>query len=54
MRSGGPSLSRDRNEDIATMIDWNMLSPMYLRAVAEWAGAAMTVLAIGPEARRGP
>jgi hypothetical protein len=40
------------------MIDWNMLSPTYLSAVAEWAGAAMTVLAIGPakdsETRGGP
>jgi hypothetical protein len=30
------------------MIDWNILSPSYLTAVAEWAGAAVTVLAIGP------
>jgi len=30
------------------MIDWNMFSPTYLSAVAEWAGAAVTVLATGP------
>jgi hypothetical protein len=30
------------------MIDWNILSPTYLAAMAEWAGAAVTVLAMGP------
>ena len=34
------------------MIDWNILSPSYLTAVAEWAGAAVTVLAIGPALQR--
>jgi hypothetical protein len=30
------------------MVDWMILSPTYLTAVAEWAGAAVTVLAVGP------
>jgi hypothetical protein len=60
MRRDAPSLSRNTNEEIAVIIDWNMLSPTHLGAVAQWAGAAMTVLAIGPgpakdsEASRGP
>jgi hypothetical protein len=29
------------------MVDWTMLSPAYLTAVVEWAGAAVTVLAVG-------
>ena len=29
------------------MVDWTMLSPTYLAAVAEWAGAAVTMLAVG-------
>jgi hypothetical protein len=30
------------------MVDWTMLSPTFLTAVAEWAGAVVTVLAVGP------
>ena len=30
------------------MVDWTILSPTYLTAVVEWAGAVMTVLAVGP------
>jgi hypothetical protein len=30
------------------MVDWTMFSPTYLTAVVEWAGAVVTVLAIGP------
>jgi hypothetical protein len=30
------------------MVDWTILSPTFLTAVVEWAGAAVTVLAIGP------
>jgi hypothetical protein len=30
------------------MVDWTILSPTYLTAVVEWAGAIVTVLAIGP------
>ena len=29
-------------------VDWTMLSPTFLTAVVEWAGAAVTVLAIRP------
>jgi hypothetical protein len=29
------------------MVDWTILSPTYLTAVVEWAGAVVTVLAIG-------
>jgi hypothetical protein len=29
------------------MVDWTILSPTYLTAVAEWAGAVVTVLVIG-------
>ncbi len=29
------------------MVDWTILSPTFLTAVAEWAGAVMTVLAVG-------
>ena len=29
------------------MVDWTMLSPIYLTAVVEWAGAAVIVLAVG-------
>jgi hypothetical protein len=28
------------------MVDWTILSPTYLTAVVEWAGAVVTVLAI--------
>jgi hypothetical protein len=34
------------------MIDWAILSPMFLAAVVEWAGAVVTVLAVGPGERR--
>jgi hypothetical protein len=30
------------------MVDWTILSPMYLTAVVGWAEAAVTVVAIGP------
>jgi hypothetical protein len=30
------------------MVDWTILFPTYLTAVVEWAGAAVTVLAVGP------
>ena len=29
------------------MVDWSILSPTYLIAVFEWAGAVVTVFAIG-------
>jgi hypothetical protein len=29
------------------MVDWTILSPTYLTAVVEWAGAVVTVLAVG-------
>ncbi|HTB04809.1 MAG TPA: hypothetical protein VK804_30430 [Bradyrhizobium sp.] len=29
------------------MVDWTILSPTYLTAVVEWAGAVVTVLAMG-------
>jgi hypothetical protein len=38
------------------MVDWTILSPTYLTAVVEWAGAAVTVLAVGaggPTSARG-
>ncbi|MGA7810186.1 hypothetical protein [Bradyrhizobium sp.] len=30
------------------MVDWTMLSPTFLAAMVEWAGAMVTVLAVGP------
>jgi hypothetical protein len=30
------------------MVDWTILSPTFLNAAVEWAGAVVTVLAIGP------
>jgi hypothetical protein len=30
------------------MVDWTILSPTYLTAVVEWAGAVVTVYAAGP------
>jgi hypothetical protein len=30
------------------MVDWTILSPMFLAAMVEWAGAVVTVLAVGP------
>ncbi len=30
------------------MVDWTILSPTFLTAVVEWAGADVTVLAVGP------
>ena len=49
----GPSLPRDRTlvpttEEADMMVDWTILSPTYLTAVVEWAGAVVTVLAVGP------
>jgi hypothetical protein len=31
------------------MVDWTILSPAFLAAIAEWAGALVTVLALGPD-----
>jgi hypothetical protein len=30
------------------MVDWTILSPTYLTAVVEWAGAVVTVYTAGP------
>lgn len=30
------------------MVDWTILSPTYLTAMVDWAGAVVTVLAVGP------
>jgi hypothetical protein len=30
------------------MVDWTVLSPTFLTAAIEWAGAVVTVLAVGP------
>jgi len=30
------------------MVDWTIFSPTFLTAVVEWAGAVVTVLAVGP------
>jgi hypothetical protein len=30
------------------MMDWTVLSPTFLTAAVEWAGAVVTVLAVGP------
>jgi hypothetical protein len=30
------------------MVDWTVLSPTFLAAAVEWAGAVVTVLAVGP------
>jgi hypothetical protein len=30
------------------MVDWTVLSPTFLAAAVEWAGAVVTVLAAGP------
>jgi hypothetical protein len=30
------------------MVDWTILSPAFLAATFEWAGAVVTVLALGP------
>jgi hypothetical protein len=30
------------------MVDWTILSPTFLTALLEWAGAAVTVVALGP------
>jgi hypothetical protein len=37
-----------RNKEAAVMVDWTMLSPTFLTAAFEWAGAVVTVLAVGP------
>jgi hypothetical protein len=34
------------------MVDWTILSPTFLRAVVEWALAAVTVLAVRQATRR--
>jgi hypothetical protein len=33
-----------RNKEAAAMVDWTILSPTFLTAVVEWAGAAVTML----------
>ena len=30
------------------MVDWTVLSPTFLTAAVEWAGAVVAVLAVGP------
>jgi hypothetical protein len=30
------------------MFDWTIFSPTFLTAMVEWAGAVVTVLAVGP------
>jgi hypothetical protein len=30
------------------MVDWTVFSPTFLTAAVEWAGAVVTVLAVGP------
>jgi hypothetical protein len=30
------------------MVDWTIFSPTFLTAAVEWAGAVVTVLAVGP------
>ena len=49
----GPNLSHDgkpvrRSEKATVMVDWTILSPTFLTAVIDWAGAMVTVLAVGP------
>jgi hypothetical protein len=49
----GPNLAHDdkpvrRNEIATAMVDWTILSPTFLAAMVEWAGAVVTVLAVGP------
>jgi hypothetical protein len=34
------------------MFDWTILSPGFLTAMVEWAGAVVTVLTVGPTTRR--
>jgi hypothetical protein len=36
-----------RSKEDTVMVDWTILSPTFLAAVVEWAGAAVTVLAVG-------
>ena len=33
------------------MVDWTILSPTFLTAMVEWAGAVVTVLAVGANRR---
>ena len=35
------------------MVDWTILSPTFLTAIVEWAGAVVTVLAVGPGQQSG-
>jgi hypothetical protein len=37
-----------RSEEVTAVVDWTILSPTYLTAVVEWAGAAVTGLIVGP------
>jgi hypothetical protein len=48
----GPNLSHDdkpvrRSEKATVMVNWTLLSPTFLTAVIDWAGAVVTVLAVG-------
>jgi len=36
------------------MVDWTILSPTFLSAMIQWAGAAVTVLAVGPDHSKDP
>jgi hypothetical protein len=36
------------------MVDWTILSPTFLSAMIQWAGAAVTVLAAGPGHSKDP
>jgi hypothetical protein len=35
------------SEKAIAMVDWTILSPTFLRAAVEWAGAVVTVFAVG-------
>jgi predicted dithiol-disulfide oxidoreductase (DUF899 family) len=37
-----------RSEEANAMVDWTILTPTFLTAAVEWAGAVATVLAVGP------
>jgi hypothetical protein len=37
-----------RSEKANVMVDWTILSPTFLTAAVEWAGAVVTVFAVGP------
>jgi hypothetical protein len=37
-----------KREGIFVMVDWAILSPAFLAALVEWAGAVVTVVTLGP------